>query len=183
MKALLSSLLLGTLLALPLRATDEALVSFGENSSTAGKAKLIGPNAPKVQLNETKQSLQIQAPDPWSTIVQVLEIEPASLASFNPGDSLSISVKGVPGGNAPRLKVQLVAPGNWQQWASWDFDLSSIKPDEFTTITAETNLQSPSEKLGEELPASAGTIQIFTKAKSPGQWNLEIKSLGRSPAN
>jgi hypothetical protein len=181
MRPLFSAFLLGAL-ALTTAVAADPLVGFGENSATAGKHTLMGPSAPKVQLTETKDSLQIQAPDPWSTIVQFLELSPISLASIKPSDSLTVTVKGSPGGNEPRLRIQIVSPGNWQQWASWEFDLSSVRPDEYTTITADTAFQAPSAKLGETLPANLGTLQIFTLGKSPGPWELEIQSVGTAPA-
>jgi hypothetical protein len=161
---------------------EPPLVGFGENSATVGKSKLLGPNAPKVQVAETKDSLIIQAPDPWSTILQFLELPSIPLTNVKPGDSLALTVKGVAGGNAPVVRVQIVSPGNWQQWAAWDFDLSDLKPDEYTTIKAQSVFEKPADKLGEELPADLGSLQIFTKGKSPGPWELEIQSLGVAPA-
>jgi hypothetical protein len=181
MRPLFTAFLFGALVLASAAAADP-LIGFGENSATAGKPTLMGPNAPKVQIAETKDSLKIQAPDPWSTIVQYLELNPISLAALNPADSLTLTVKGSPGGTAPRLRVQIVAPGNWQQWASWEFDLSLVRPDEYTTITADTAFQAPATKLGEVLPASVGSLQIFTLGKSPGSWDLEIQSLGIAPA-
>jgi len=155
----------------------EPLLTFGTESLTGGKCATHGPNAAIPTLTESKDSLQLTTPNWWSTIIQVEKFTPVSFAEVAPADFLTLTVKGHASGSSPKLKVLLFSP-DWQKKAEWDFDLSDIKPDEFTTIKAGSSLGEPLGEGNASVPPSVGVVQMVTRGSDNQAWNLDIQSIG-----
>jgi hypothetical protein len=179
LKSKLAAALVLTLV--PAAWSAEPLLTFGTESLTAGKCATHGPNAAVPTLVEVKDSMQLTTPNWWSALIQVEKFTPVSLAGVAPTDFLTLTVKGHAGGPSPKLKVLLFSP-DWQKKAEWEFDLSGIKPDEFTTIKAGSSLGEPLGE-GNSTLSSVGVVQMATRGNDNQAWNLDIQSIGVAAAS
>ena len=157
--------------------SSEPLISFGTDSATAGKGKTSGPHAEVPTLVETSDAIQLSTPNWWSALIQFEKFAPVAFDGVAPTDFLTLTVKGHASGPSPKLKVLLFSP-DWKKKAEWDFDLSAIKPDEFTTIKAGSSLGEPVGEGQTGVPPSVGVLQVTTRGNDDKAWSLEIQSIG-----
>lgn len=177
LKSKLAALVVGALSFIPAAWSAEALITFGSGSPTAGKCKTAGPNASVPTLTENKDSVLLSTPNWWSSLVQYEHFKPVSLAAIQPGDFLTLTLKGAPSGSSPKLLVLLFTP-DWQQKAQFSFDLSSVKPDQFTTIKADVAFGKAVPAGNGLLTTGVGVIQLATRGTDNLEWSLEIQSIG-----
>lgn len=177
LKSKFAALVVSVLAFAPAAWSAEALVTFGTGSPTAGKGKTAGPNATVPTLVETKDSVLLTTPNWWSALVQYEHLTPVPLAKVLPTDSLTLTIKGTASGTAPKLKL-LLFTSNWQQKGEWTFDLSTLKPDQYTVIKAETSFGKSVAAGNALITEGAGVIQIATRGNDNLEWSLEIQSLG-----
>lgn len=177
LKSKFAALFIGALSFAPAAWSADALITFGTGSNTAGKGKTAGPNAAVPTLVETKDSIQLNTPNWWSTLLQFENFTPIPLVNATPADSLTLTIKGAPSGTEPKLLV-IVFNSSWQERAEYSFDLSTIKPDQFTTIKAATTLGKAAEKGSGLLTTGVGVLQMTTRGNDHLDWSLEIKSIG-----
>lgn len=177
LKSKLAALVIGVLALAPAAWSAEPLITFGSGSPTAGKGKTAGPNASVPTLVETKDSVLLTTPNWWSALVQYEHLTPVPLAKVLPTDSLTLTIKGTASGPAPKLKL-LLFTSNWQQKGEWTFDLSALKPDQYTVIKAETAFGKSVAAGNALLTEGVGVIQLATRGNDHLEWSLEIQSLG-----
>ena len=156
---------------------EDTLVTFGSSSSLAGKAVHMGPGASKSEMTETAEALVVKEPDPWSMNMQIKDVTGVSLESVGQDDYFTLTIKGRAQGEGQVVRVQFVATG-WQTWAMYEFDISGISQDEFTTVKALTPVKQPFKSQGTLPFTTVEALQLFTWGKMPATWELEFKSIG-----
>ncbi|MEZ0217180.1 MAG: hypothetical protein ACAH89_08600 [Rariglobus sp.] len=178
LKSKLAALVVGILTLAPSLWSADALITFGSGSPTAGKGKTAGPNATAPTLVETKDSVVLTTPNWWSALVQYEHFTPVSLTKkVQPADSLTLAIKGTASGPSPKLKL-LLFTSNWQQKGEWTFDLSALKPDQYTVIKADASFGQVVTAGNGLLTEGVGVIQIATRGNDHLEWSLDIQSIG-----
>ncbi|HCE42116.1 MAG TPA: hypothetical protein DET40_01035 [Lentisphaeria bacterium] len=164
-----------------LNSNAEDLILFGTD-----KGRLAGADETKGALSKItfdKDFLKMDGPNFWSSKWQHNSLA-VDLTDAKPGDPLKIEVAGALADQEPFLKIMFFSP-DWSKNSSWIFDLSKIKKDEFTVVTAKTSLGDPAEKNGGGVVlTSIGNVMFFAGAKAGNSpWSIKIKSVSVGTAD
>lgn len=167
------------LVALSVSAQAQHLIVFGSSGPAASLFRASGHAAGNIDVSDSETSLRLRSPNFWSLQAQATQLS-LDLADAAPGEYLSIEVKGRVHDADPVLRLVLLS-ADWHAKSEWNFDLSGINNETFTTVKARTPLGAP-VKVGDAPPLDLGlpirNAQILAIASSGNQsWVVELESI------